>query len=120
MKFTVPSESMSEQSLTASGRVRYGSTSSLSSAATASSPCTAGIPVRKCYHLVHLCRHDIIIEIQFNPNQNPFSLPTVSISDVNINIASNYNKHLATSSPFKQSTNYGYKWYPTNGIDFIR
>lgn len=39
----VSSESMSEQSL--SGRARYGSTSSLSSVATASSPCTAGIPV---------------------------------------------------------------------------
>lgn len=41
----VPSETMSEQSVTTSGRVRYGSTSSLSSAATGSSPCAAGIPV---------------------------------------------------------------------------
>ncbi|XP_031626881.1 probable GPI-anchored adhesin-like protein PGA55 [Contarinia nasturtii] len=38
----VPSESLSEQSLPS--RVRYGSTSSLSSAATASSPCAAGVP----------------------------------------------------------------------------
>lgn len=43
LSFLVSSESLSEQSL--SGRVRYGSTSSLSSAATASSPCAAGVPV---------------------------------------------------------------------------
>ena len=42
----VPSESLSEPSiLTNGGRARYNSTSSLSSAATASSPCTAGVPV---------------------------------------------------------------------------
>ncbi|XP_055296493.1 uncharacterized protein DDB_G0284459 isoform X2 [Sitodiplosis mosellana] len=40
----VPSESLSEHSLPS--RVRYGSTSSLSSAATASSPCAAGVPLQ--------------------------------------------------------------------------
>lgn len=46
---TVISESLSEPSLPSSGRARYSSTSSLSSAATASSPCAAGIPVSKLY-----------------------------------------------------------------------
>ncbi|KAJ6634724.1 Max-binding protein MNT [Pseudolycoriella hygida] len=48
------SESLSEPSLPSSGRARYSSTSSLSSAATATSPCTAGVPTQSAMTIANV------------------------------------------------------------------
>lgn len=88
--YVVSSESMSEQSL--SGRARYGSTSSLSSAATASSPCTAGIPVstiRKSPRWL-----EPLSVRPFHPWLISFIIPghTVTIGNANIDFACDNNR----------------------------
>lgn len=87
---SVSSECLSEQSLPS--RVRYGSTSSLSSAATASSPCAAGMPVSPTSHLSPYTATPSTRAIwaSHQINRSPFSLCIlciVAVGNDNINFA---------------------------------
>ncbi|XP_037041027.1 probable GPI-anchored adhesin-like protein PGA18 [Bradysia coprophila] len=65
------SESLSEPSLPSSGRARYSSTSSLSSAATATSPCTAGVPTQSAMTISNVITSNV---------QSPASSPQRPLS----------------------------------------
>lgn len=92
--FAVSSECLSEPSLPSSGRPRYSSTSSLSSAATASSPCAAGIPVSHKIQFAYYCKIIIIV----------FLIDSIGIDHIICDTTTEFTE-FTTTSTFVKSNN---------------